>query len=66
MSDRHRKAFEKEEREQITEQDFDGVMEAMLGPKASIRNENKEPTAKELNRRFRLSQEYLILEALLI
>ena len=39
MDDRHRKEFEKEEREPISEQDFNEAMEHMFGPRTSVGSE---------------------------
>ena len=56
MNDRHKKQFEKEDREPVTEQDFNEALRSMLGPRTSVRSENREPTVEELNRRYKLKR----------
>ncbi|MXX05151.1 MAG: hypothetical protein F4Z71_00140 [Gammaproteobacteria bacterium] len=55
-NDRHKEQFEKRDREPVSEQDFNEAMRAMLGPRTNVRSENKEPTAEELNRRYKLER----------
>ncbi len=55
-NDRHRKQFDKTEREPITERDFTAAMRAMLGPRTGVRFENREPTKEQLETRFKLKR----------
>jgi len=52
----HKKQFDKTEREDVTERDFIEAMKAMLGPRTDVRFENKEPTKKQLETRFKLKR----------
>ncbi len=51
---RHKDEFDKLDREPVGERDFDEAMNLMLGPKTSVKSENREPTKAELERRFKL------------
>ncbi len=55
-NDRHRKQFDKTPREEITERDFTDAMKALLGPRTDVRFENREPTKKQLETRFKLKR----------
>ncbi|MCY4356984.1 MAG: hypothetical protein OXD01_05625 [Gammaproteobacteria bacterium] len=50
----HCKQFDREEHEPITERDFTEVVKAMLGGRTNVRFENREPTKKQLETRFKL------------
>ena len=53
---RHKKQFDREEREPITERDLTDAMKAMLGGRTDVRFENREPTKKQLETRYKLKR----------
>ncbi len=55
-NNRHRKQFDKLPRDETTERDLTDAMRAMLGPRTSVRFENREPTKKQLETRFKLTR----------
>lgn len=53
----NRHEFDKTERREVTQQEFEDALEAvLLAPKSKVKSENREPTKAELNAKWRLDR----------
>lgn len=53
----NRNQFDKTERREVSEDDFDAALEAVfLAPKGKVRSENRRPTNAELEEKWRLDR----------
>ena len=56
MDKRHREEFEKVERGLVSESEFKEALGVLLGGQTGVKFENREPTRKELEARFKLER----------